>query len=1233
MAEKIMFIGFDLGDSESITDSAILDAASAEGRIKTTFIPMTMPGSNVPGQAIPTAYGYDKSSGALVLGPAILAAPDEARDVRANFMRRPGDLLGPVSRERLEAIEERLSVGVMEKRGAPNQAECPELFTDGMREFQEAVVTFVNAVFENPEYKAVVASQSINSGKVVFCVSHPAKWQPVDAAIYRLVLSASVLGKRMYGGKPCELILAAEPRVAFFYAKESHSFPADKEKRVLVINAGDSTVDVSALDMDTCRVEFNRENNRVGARATDFLIRDWYTARLAQDPNDWAALLGMLDMDKGLGQSLTLMCRMAKEQAFSQFSRKARIDFLPQFPPVTLTTDQVGRLASETPIGPVLKQYAGIPAAEADSMGRKTWTSLFREFIQECRARMEAENIHISRIILIGSAARMPFVREAVGEVYSELGDGAILEGINTARSISMGLVLVGREEMEAGTSSKAVRKPTKTEAPQRIEPIPDRLTENRRNFSMAEKITFIGYDLGDGESITDIAVLDDASVEQRIKTTFIPMTMPDSNTPGQAIPTAYGYDKNDGMLVFASSILVMPDEVRDIHINFKRRPGDLLGPVSQERLKAIEDRLSVRAMKEKGTPSQVECPELFTDGMRKFQEAVVTFTNAVFEDPKYKAAVVGQSMNSSKVVFCVGHPTKWQPLDVAIYRLVLSASVLGEKTYAGKPSEMILAAESRAAFLYVKNQGNSFSVDEGKSVLLIDVGSSTIDVSALTMDSRNVEFNSGNNYMGARSIDFLIRDWYTAHLAKDPADWSAFQEMLDLNRTLDQALTLECRVAKEKVFSLNAHKAKIDFLPQFPSLLLTMDQVGKLASEMPIGPVLKQYVGIPAVVADSMGKKTWTDLFREFIQECRVKMEAENIHISRIILTGSASQMPFVREVVRGVYSELGDDGILKDMNTSRSISMGLALVGPSAIMAESFREAVEALMQTDVPQCIGDNLPALADKLSKVIQNIVVQDIVKKHVRKWRRKEYTTLNDMTAAIKQACQQDRLAPLLENSKEYNQVIRDWMTDKVGADIAQRLLKICERFGVKGLTLNSLNVMKAPDINLGGLDFGPLDGILEAISNVISIIAGVVAAIILPTVLGVIIGIIMFISFDFAMLLLGLLVLIPGWGWTLLIGIAGLAVFAMIKDGLEGPKKMVAEKIQGWDLPTKARDLLTDEKVDEQMSKPDENGRTIADKIRAAILEDKSRAAIIKAVKENINEQVAKRADRIMYVL
>lgn len=750
----------------------------------------------------------------------------------------------------------------------------------------------------------------------------------------------------------------------------------------------------------------------------------------------------------------------------------------------------------------------------------------------------------------------------------------------------------------------------------------------------MPETLTFIGFDLGDGESITDIAVLNDTLVDQHIQITFIPMTMPDSNTPGKAIPTAYGYDKTNNTLVFASSILVAPDDVRDIHINFKRRPSDLLGAVSQERLDAIEVRLSERVMAKDGAPSKADWPELFKDDMQKFSEAVVTFTNAIFEDSTYKAAIVGQSVNSSKVVFCVGHPTKWQPVDVAIYRFILSSSVLGAGTYAGRPSEMIMAAESRAAFLHVKNANRGFAVDEGKCVLLIDVGSSTVDVSALTMDSRNVEFNSGNNYMGARAIDFLIRDWYLSFLKKNPTQWKGFQEILRLNETLDQALTLECRGAKEQVFSLRAHRATINFLPAFfDQQMLTMEQVETLASNMPIGPVLKKYIGIPQGVADSMGGKTWVDLFQEFIQECRGKMEAENIHIGRIILTGSASKMPFVREIMQAVYPELGDNEILKDLNTSRSISMGLALVGPSAIMAKRFSEDINQLMETEVPQCIEANLPDLADKLSKVIFDIVVEKIVKEHVRKWQNNDYKTLNDMTAAIKRDCRQDKLKPLLEDSKDYNDTIKDWMTDKVGADIAQKLIAICNRFGVRGLTLDSLNVMKVPDVQLDGLNFGPLNGIMDTISQVISIIAGVVAAAILPAVLLVIINIISVLSFNFALLILGLLSMIPGWGQALIITIAGYMAYQLMTDTLESVKQKIAERIQKWDLPDPARNLLTSEKVDEQMQKPDNGGKTAIEKIKEAILEDNSRTAIVEAVKKSINDQVAKRIDRIMYVL
>ena len=75
----------------------------------------------------------------------------------------------------------------------------------------------------------------------------------------------------------------------------------------------------------------------------------------------------------------------------------------------------------------------------------------------------------------------------------------------------------------------------------------------------MSRKKAFIGYDLGDGETITDFVVID---MDAPAIPSFKDMEMPDSNSPGQAIPTAFGYDENQ-RVVFASSILEDPEADR----------------------------------------------------------------------------------------------------------------------------------------------------------------------------------------------------------------------------------------------------------------------------------------------------------------------------------------------------------------------------------------------------------------------------------------------------------------------------------------------------------------------------------------------------------------------------------------------------------------------------------------------------------------------------------------------
>ena len=131
-------------------------------------------------------------------------------------------------------------------------------------------------------------------------------------------------------------------------------------------------------------------------------------------------------------------------------------------------------------------------------------------------------------------------------------------------------------------------------------------------------KKTFIGYDLGDGESITDCVTINSDSFDGT-REVIKSMTMPGSTTPGQAIPTAYAYDQKD-KIVFGSSITEAPDMMHNIRSNFKRRPSDLLPKMSDARKKEL---ISVFS-KAKSWPNEME--ELNTKSFNEFRNAVVTF-------------------------------------------------------------------------------------------------------------------------------------------------------------------------------------------------------------------------------------------------------------------------------------------------------------------------------------------------------------------------------------------------------------------------------------------------------------------------------------------------------------------------------------------------------------------------------------------------------------------------------
>lgn len=734
----------------------------------------------------------------------------------------------------------------------------------------------------------------------------------------------------------------------------------------------------------------------------------------------------------------------------------------------------------------------------------------------------------------------------------------------------------------------------------------------------MVGKKTFIGYDLGDGETITDLAVLDAVQMKDRVQTLFTAMTMPDCNDPGKAIPTVFGYDE-EGNIAFTSSILAAPEEIHDIRINFKRCPSDLIPSISDHRKDEIV------AMLENGWPNPNVCPELNSIKMQEFCDAVICFTNAIFNDEIYKKRVHDAAIDSDEIVFCVGHPTRWSEFDVAVYSGILKRSVLGAGAYAGLPTSMVMAAESRAAFLYVRDKATTQVLQPDTCALLIDVGSSTIDLTAMTSDSRNHQYNSGSNYLGARSVDFIIRQWYLDKLRKDEEDWNVYQTLIEDNPAMEQALTLSCRMAKESVYSTTAGIARINFA-DFRPAKITKTDIDKIVGEMPIGEILRSSVNLPAKTVAAMGQKDWKKLFEEFLQERKAEMTAQGIQISRIIMTGSASKMPFVPEIVSKVFNEVPDNGILNDMNPSRSISMGLALVGPSNEKSKNFKEDLEKLTAQKVPEIIDKDIPKLANDVAVVIEK-EVRSIIRKRMDEWRSGYFKTLDDMMAQISEDCSEKNLADRLKNNTAYNKAVENWTVNVVAADIAIELKAICDKYSVGDLTLENLNVLKISTVNVNGLKINPTKNMMDAMSAVVAVIIGVVSMCVLPTVIYFIVGLLLLLSETLGWIVAGVISLIPG-GVPVLAAVAGSALVAAFLKGQKGTKKQMSEKIQKYNLPLWVRKAMTDKKLDEELDKAN-----LSKQISASIMEDACRQQLVAAVSNSLSKQIAIRAEDIKYII
>lgn len=772
-------------------------------------------------------------------------------------------------------------------------------------------------------------------------------------------------------------------------------------------------------------------------------------------------------------------------------------------------------------------------------------------------------------------------------------------------------------------------------------------------------KNVYIGYDLGDGETIVSYQVLNNGRPSD--VSTFI---MPTRQKNDKPIPTAFCII--DGKKYLGESIISRKmDDNSYFSGNFKKRPTDLFDDLTEEK---ISELYKVFNQKTDEWPD-VELPE----SLIKLRDDIVCFTDTLFQYKKktkdgYEHFFMEEMLPHfdestdpvDSIVFCVGHPTKWGltseaesggldkrgALDIAIYKKIIQQTCLktGFFEFAGKkyPSKLLMDAESRAAFLYTRNyygtKFNSTNINfENDSFLLVDVGSSTIDITAI---KQNVEpYNHGNTFLGARIIDYQILHFFENKI-RQKNSYNLYEDYVKNNNGKKQVL-LCSRYAKENLFSQLIREEDDDedetYCPRItPSeialpgadagncmSLIELSDLEKLEKE-PIQDILRNDLGISEEVLACVKNNTWEEELIRYLSEQNDNLKSKGFSVNKIILTGSASLMPSVRRACEAVFSV----SPLYDSKRACSIANGLVFAGVSNEKSEQFQKCMEIFEEKELPDMIENNILSLADRLSDFLAEFITEKIIKDTLLDWKEGNYQTLNDAVEKMKYLSSQEMLSAILNCNSEYRSLVEDWIKNLI-KQVTQSLAETGAAYGIT-ITEDDLTGIIIPPVSISSLPDGSLNSLengMDALNSITTMILGVIVT---SCFAPIVISIIALISVSLASITAAALAAIPGAGIAFLAVMAGATVMQIIERGLDEFKEIILSNITKANIPLALRKLIP---IGTFTSNLEEQKNQIKSEVYNSFADKETKMKLRDSIKDKLDLKIPFCVNKIRYAI
>ncbi len=536
--------------------------------------------------------------------------------------------------------------------------------------------------------------------------------------------------------------------------------------------------------------------------------------------------------------------------------------------------------------------------------------------------------------------------------------------------------------------------------------------------------------------------------------------------------------------------------------------------------------------------------------------------------------------------LFVVGHPSGWSEPVRRDYEALLQETGM---------QQVRVVAESHAAFLAAR-EVLDIPVDDLKgSVLIVDIGSSTTDFTAVVaIEDKRIDF--GSNELGAGILDKIILERsLNAELRELFEEYPQYR---------DQCL-LYSRKVKEDYFNSKNKREPVEYFKRVGEKRIPFDvEIRDTDMKEILSTPISEYLQQPD---EELRGLDWPSSFQRELQQAREK--AKDNPPRMILLTGGASRMDFVLKCCEEVFPSAK---IVRGEEPQFTIARGLALAGRTGNKLEQFRSEIKGSLTSDKLQKMlreesgreeGSPLDHLMAGIAVFVVYELSNNIILPTFVEWREGRISTLNRLDREIKK-----RSRSFLEglsgagSQKLEDEVVKPWLEEYVKPAVERLIEPICKKAGIPVSELSLSSDFTLPSVNVAA----PSDSV-DAFDDIDTLgnITVVIGSIIIATLLG---------GGGTALLISGPI----GWIIGLVIGVVATFV----------GKEVAMDTIKDSNVWTSVRKMMTSEETVQE--KLEENEEEFFDKIFDA-LQEKADAfdGLLESIAKGIEVDLEEKAEKV----